>query len=74
MPEENGDYLSRFERLERLSEQHTKQIGELVSHAAGSDRRIEILRESQLETNTQIKSLLGAWRDLIERIPPENLR
>ena len=74
MAEENGDYLSRFERLERLSEQHTQQIGELISHAAASDRRIEILRESQLETNTQIKSLLGDLGDLIERIPPENLR
>lgn len=74
MAEENGDYLSRFERLERLNAQHTQQIGELISHGEALDRRIEILRESQLETNTQIKGLLGALRDLIERIPPENLR
>jgi hypothetical protein len=26
------------------------------------------------ETNTQIKGLVGAIRDLIDRIPPENLK
>ena len=32
------------------------------------------LRDSVLETNTAVTNLIGAIRDLIDRIPPENLR
>jgi len=35
------------------------------------DRRIEALREAQSETNASVKDLVGAIRDLIDRIRPE---
>ncbi len=37
-------------------------------------KSIETLRDSQLAVNEQVSSLVGAIRDLIEHIPPENLR
>jgi hypothetical protein len=46
----------------------------LVAHAESVDRRIEALREAQSETNARVKDLVGAIRDLIDRIPPENQR
>lgn len=56
-------------------------IAGLIDHAKGVDKWIEAsakematLRLSQLEINQDMKSLLGALRDLIDRIPPENLR
>jgi len=45
----------------------------LTEHAELVDRRIEALREAQSETNADVKDLVGAIRDLIDRIPPENL-
>lgn len=53
----------------------------LIEHAEATDRRFEEvrqsfveLRQSQAETNAAVKSLTAAIRDLIDRIPPENLR
>ena len=46
----------------------------LIDHAAMTDERIEALRQVQLETNASVRSLVGAIRGLIDRIPPENLR
>jgi hypothetical protein len=37
-------------------------------------KSIEILRDNQLAANEQVSGLVRAIRDLIERIPPENLR
>jgi hypothetical protein len=37
-------------------------------------KSIETLRDSQLMINQQVSSLVSAIRDLIDRIPPENLR
>ncbi len=74
MPEGNGDYLSRFERLERLAERQSEQIGELIEHARIVDRHIEELRGAISETNQGTRNLLSSVRDLIDRIPPENLR
>ena len=74
MPENNGDYASRFERLEKLAAAHSEQIGGLIEHAAMTDQRIELLRQSQLDANANVKSLVAAIRELVDRIPPENLR
>lgn len=74
MPEGNGDYLSRFERLEKLAEQHSEQIGDIIAHARIVDRQIEELRGAILETNQGTRNLLSSLRELIDRIPPENLR
>lgn len=74
MPEPNGDNFSRLERLEKLS-------ADLLEHARlNLDEHEKIwnavnaLRVSQLDLIGQISSLTGAIRDLIDRIPPENLR
>jgi hypothetical protein len=45
----------------------------LTDHAELVDKRIEALREVQIQTNAGVKDLVGAIRDLIDRIPPENL-
>ncbi len=37
-------------------------------------KSIETLRDSQLMVNQQVSSLVSAIRDLIDHIPPENLR
>ena len=45
----------------------------LTEHAELVDRRIEALREAQSEMKAGVMDLVGAIRDLIDRIPPENL-
>ncbi len=72
MPEGNGDqswekHLAEHQRI-------WEAIQGLVEHAALTDRRIELLRESQLAASASVQSLVGAIRELIDRIPPENLR
>ena len=74
MADENGDYRPRFERMERMVEQHNQQIAGLIDHAHLVNQQIEKLRGAQLETSAAVKGLVGAIRDLIDRIPPENLR
>lgn len=71
---DNGDYSSRFDRLEKI-------VADLLKHARlvdrqldSHERQLEVLRGAQVETNAAVKSLVGAIRDLIDRIPPENLR
>jgi hypothetical protein len=66
---ENGHYDWK-ERLDRMDE----VIHGLVTHAEMTDKRIEALREAQQQTNDSVLNLVGAIRDLIDRIPPENLR
>ncbi len=64
--EPNGDYDWR-ENLRTLKEAMLLNLDE-------HDRiwrSIERLRESQLETGEQIKNLVAAIRDLIDRIPPK---
>ena len=60
MPETNGDYGWEKHIAERR--RIWESIQGLVEHAKVADRRIEILRESQLETNESVKSLVGAIR------------
>lgn len=72
MPESNGDY-----NWDKHNEEHQRiweMLRKLVDHAELTDERIDKLRASQAGLNEGIQSLVGAIRDLIDRIPPENLR
>ena len=72
MPEGNGDY-----GWDKHMEEHRhiwETLSGLLDHAKMTDERIEKLRQAQLDTNQSVKSLVNAIRDLIDRIPPENLR
>lgn len=73
MPDNNGS-SSRLDRIERQLEKLGEISSGLITHAGITDQRIEHLREAQRETNASVQSLVGAIRDLIDRIPPENLR
>lgn len=71
---DNGDQGLRFERLERV-------VADLVEmqriHLDEHERiwnSIEKLRDAQLELVSGVNGLVGAIRDLIDRIPPESLR
>lgn len=74
MPDENGDYLSRFDRMEKIAARLLEHAEEVNRRLDDHDKQIAILRQVQLETNASVQSLVGAIRDLIDRIPPENLR
>jgi hypothetical protein len=65
MNEPNGE--SRLDRLERLAEKNLDEHERIW-------KSIEALRDQDFEITTGIKSLIGAIRDLIDRIPPETLR
>jgi uncharacterized coiled-coil DUF342 family protein len=70
MAEGNGsppNWETRMARMEEI-------VAGLVEHAAMTNDRIEELRLSQRETNASVQNLVGTIRDLIDRIPPENLR
>jgi hypothetical protein len=81
MANENGDYLSRFERVEKTLEQVAllqlaqaqrmekleKQHNEVVERMDRSDARVNKLA-------TKVDDLVGAIRSLIDRIPPQSLR
>ena len=73
MPDNNGS-SSRLDRIERQLEKLGEISSGLIAHAEQTEQRIDQLREVQRETNTSVQSLVGAIRDLIDRIPPENLR
>jgi hypothetical protein len=68
----NGE--SKLDRMERVlaslieSEEKNREEHDRIW------RSIDALRDGQLEMTAGIKSLTGAIRDLIDRIPPENLR
>ncbi len=68
MADGNGDDpLARLNRLEKLAADHLVEHERIWS-------AIDKLRESQLEMTASVQSLVSAIRDLIDRIPPENLR
>lgn len=74
MADGNGDYAARFNRLEKIVAdllEHARLVDGQIEHQA---KQIGLLRQSQLETNASVQSLVGAIRELIDRIPPENLR
>jgi hypothetical protein len=72
MPDGNGEHGWDKHLCEH---QHLWQmLRGLTEHAQMNDKRIEALRESQMETNASVQGLIGALRELIDRIPPENVR
>lgn len=69
MAEPNGNYdwkenLRLLNEAARLNVEEHERIW----------KAIDTLRNSVLETNNGIANLTSAIRDLIDRIPPENLR
>jgi len=69
MPDRNGDYDWR-ERMRRLED----SIERNWADHDRIDRNITALHTSMLAQKENVDKLLGALRELIDRIPPENLR
>lgn len=69
MAEGNGsyDWSERMRRLEESVERNWQDHERI-------DRNIEGLRGSMVQQKENVDKLLGALRELIDRIPPENLR
>jgi phage shock protein A len=68
MAESNGyDWRERMKRLEDMAENNLAEDQRI-------DRNIEGLRASMVAQKENVDKLLGALRELIDRIPPENLR
>ena len=67
MADENGDYVSRFERVAESQEVQGRKIAGIVTM-----QQVRVARDN--EAVAKIDALVGAIRDLIYRIPPENLR
>lgn len=68
MADENGyDWRERMRRLEESIDKNWKDHERL-------DRNIEAVNASIGEQRENVDKLLGALRDLIDRIPPESLR
>jgi hypothetical protein len=74
MANENGDYQSRFERMEKTLEQvallqlaHAERMDAIHERMDRSDARVNQLA-------TKVDDLVGAIRSLIDRIPPQSLR
>jgi hypothetical protein len=74
MPSENGDYLSRFERVERnlevLTEVLTNDVVTLASVVNKQNESILAIRDSVLGLHQTIDAL----HVLIDRIPPQSFR
>jgi hypothetical protein len=63
----NSDWGERMKRIEASVEQNWEDHARI-------DRNLEALRSSMVQQKENVDKLLGALRDLIDRIPPENLR
>jgi len=85
MADENGHYLSRFERVEKTLEQVALlQLAQAQSmeklekqNAALHTELTERMDRCDARVNqlaTKVDDLVGAIRSLIDRIPPQNLR
>jgi hypothetical protein len=81
MPSENGDYLARFERMEKVLEtliqvQHLQadNLAEIVSFQRAQADRMDRSDARVNNLATKIDDLVGAIRSLIDRIPPQTLR
>lgn len=69
MPDGNGSY-DWNERLKRIEDSIEKNWAD---HER-IDRTLEALRASMVAQKENVDKLLGALRELIDRIPPGNLR
>ena len=69
MAEGNGNYdwNERMKRLEDSIERNWAEHDRM-------DRNIATLHASMVEQKKNVDNLVGAIRELIDRIPPENLR
>ncbi len=74
MPDCNGDYESRFDRMEEIVADLLAAARTNLDEHERIWQAIDKLREAQFDTNASVVSLTGTIRDLIDRIPPENLR
>jgi hypothetical protein len=76
MPEPNGnqDCSQRLSRIEDIAQSLLESARLNLDEHEKTWRAIDALRQAQLETNEGIANLVGAIRDLIGRIPPENLQ
>lgn len=72
MPDGNG--TSRLDRIEKQLDKLGEIMGGLIERAELSDKRFERLEGIVRENNERILSLVGPIRDLINHIPPDNLR
>lgn len=84
----NGDYPSRFERMEKTREDilestdraRAKPCGILSVRQAQADRmdradaRVNLLTEKVGTMATKVDDLVGAIGSLIDHIPPQSLR
>jgi uncharacterized coiled-coil protein SlyX len=66
-PNGQNDWRERMQRLE-------DSIAANWEDHARLDRNIEGLRASMVQQKDNVDKLVGALRELIDRIPPENLR
>lgn len=67
MPDENHDYRHIIEGLVETARLNLEEHEKIWS-------AVNTLRVSHLDQIGQISNLTNAIRDLIDRIPPENLR
>jgi hypothetical protein len=72
MPDGNG--ASRLDRIEKQIEKLGDIVSGLVEYAELSNQRFDRLEGTVRENNERTASLVSAIRDLVDRIPPENLR
>ncbi len=74
MPEDNGDYLSRFERVEKTIERIVFVQERQQEPLNALTRDVTTLHGTMRSLKENTDRLLVGLRELIDRIPPENLR
>lgn len=88
MPETNGNRDARLDRIERALEliidDHERFRADLRQLLTAQvlqkdalerhDKELQLLRDSVRETNQSVTGMVSAIRQLLDRIPPENLR
>ncbi len=74
MADENGDYLSRFERVEKTLEQAALLTVALAERMNQAEKRMDQQDARIDKLAGKVDDLVGAIRSLIDRIPPQSLR
>jgi ABC-type transporter Mla subunit MlaD len=74
MANENGDYLSRFERIEKTLEQTALLTLALADRMDRAEKRMDQYDARIDKLAAKVDDLVGAIRSLIDRIPPQSLR